>query len=60
MAGATSLVTLVVVACLILSSLFRSVGAVPVFYLALMAFGAMAALYLVSTAAILLLYRRGG
>ena len=60
MAGAAGVVTLVVVSCLILSSLFRSAGAVPVFYLALMAFGAMASLYLFTTITILLLYRKGG
>ena len=38
----------------------RSQGVVPVCYLARMAFGAMASLYLFWTAAILILYRRGG
>jgi hypothetical protein len=59
-AGAAGVVLLVVVACLILSAVFRDKGAVPVSYLARMAFGAMASLYLFWTAAILVLYRRGG
>ena len=60
MAGAGGVVTLVVVACLILSSLFRMQGVVPVRYFAKMDFGAMASLYVFWAAAILLLYRKGG
>jgi predicted phage tail protein len=60
MAGAAGVVTLVVGVCLILSSVFRTAGFVPVFWIARLAFCAMAALYLFWTAAILILYRRGG
>ena len=60
MAGAAGVVTLVVVTCLVLSGVFRTAGVVPVFWFARLAFGAMASLYLFWTAAILILYRRGG
>lgn len=60
MAGAAGVVMLVVVTCLVLSSVFRTAGVVPVCWLARMAFGAMASLYVFWTAAILILYRRGG
>lgn len=60
MAGAAGVVTLVVVTCLVLSNIYRIQGVVPVHYFARMAFGAMAALYLFWTAAILILYRKGG
>jgi hypothetical protein len=60
MAGAAGVVLLIVVTCLVLSTAYRVQGVVPVCFFARMAFGAMAALYLFWTVAILILYRKGG
>jgi len=54
------MVTLVVVACVLISGIYHQQGVVPIVFLARMAFGAMASLYLFWTVAILVLYRKGG